>query len=256
MGIVSPGDLPAAVAEVAGRSRTSQLRCFINALVDCISSTGEIGMRQPYADALASLRGFNYEHIYTRPSSVAQGEAVMAVLSSLVEFFSADPARIPPAGPGLGTLRQPEAGAEEPEFRVRRAITYVSGMTDRFAFSTAVELLGWPRRAPTSGHRRLGLATVVDLTGRRAFSNYLGNAHIRPEDPGPTQFHDFGGNRLEGFCSLRRWVGDDDRKAYVAAFAHGRHKRDLAEEGDPQVLGQLEPAAATEDLVTVYRPAR
>jgi dGTPase len=147
VGIVSPGDLPAAVAEVAGRSRTSQLRCFINALVDCVSSTGEIGMRQPYADALASLRGFNYERIYTRPSSVAQGEAVIAVLSSLVEFFAANPARITPAGPGLGAGRQPEAGedAEEPKFRVRQAITYVSGMTDRFAFSTAIELLGWRR---------------------------------------------------------------------------------------------------------------
>ena len=29
------------------------------------------------------------------------------------------------------------------ERATRRAITYVSGMTDRFAFATAVELLGW-----------------------------------------------------------------------------------------------------------------
>ena len=31
----------------------------------------------------------------------------------------------------------------EADGALRRAITYVSGMTDRFAFSTAVRLLGW-----------------------------------------------------------------------------------------------------------------
>jgi len=34
-------------------------------------------------------------------------------------------------------------GAKDPA--VRRAVAYVGGMTDRFAFETAVELLGWRR---------------------------------------------------------------------------------------------------------------
>jgi dGTPase len=147
VGIVDLDDLPAAVTDVGGRSRPSQLHCFISALVDCIVETGEIGMRQPYAGALAALRDFNYERIYTRPSSIAQGQAVVAVLRGLVDYFVANPDKVParlgqvPVGSeGTGG----GAGGSEDERAVRQAITHVSGMTDRFAFSTAVRLLGWP----------------------------------------------------------------------------------------------------------------
>ena len=142
IGIVDLDDLPAAVVEVAGRSRSSQLRCFITALVDCITTTGEIGMRPPVANALAELRAFNYERIYTRASSIAQGRAVIAVLSALVEYFAENPEKL--GGPGRhdcapGAVMEGGRGAA-----LHRSIAYVSGMTDRFAFDTAVELLGWP----------------------------------------------------------------------------------------------------------------
>jgi dGTPase len=180
VGIIDLGDLPASVTDIVGRSRASQLRCLIGALVDCITETGEIGMRQPYAGALAELRAFNYERIYTRPGSIEQGKTVVAILRDLVEYFAAHPDKVPAglsrpgtqapgAGPGpdAGALPEmaltepgrqevralgPEPGpgmaavspeAQEADWALRRAITYVSGMTDRFAFSAAVELLGW-----------------------------------------------------------------------------------------------------------------
>lgn len=138
VGIVDPTDLPPEVALVAGRERSAQLRCFINALVDCITGTGQIGMREPYASALATLRDFNYRRIYTRPASVAQGKAVIAVLSSLVDFFAQHPDQVP----GHFDGQDGTAGAD---IALRRAITYVGGMTDRFAFATAMRVLGWPR---------------------------------------------------------------------------------------------------------------
>jgi dGTPase len=150
VGLVDLDDLPPAVAEVAGRTRSSQLHCFISALVDCITGTGEIGMREPYAGALSALRAFNYERIYTRPSSLAQGRAVVAVLSALVDYFIEHPERLSaggraqalhPAGPVLGGIT---AQGDRRSWAVRQAIAYVSGMTDRFAFETAVQLLGWP----------------------------------------------------------------------------------------------------------------
>ena len=145
VGIVNLDDLPGDVADIAGRERHTQLNCFINALVDGITSTGEIGMRPPYAQALATLREFNYERIYTRPASVAQAQAVIAVLSALVEFYATDPGRIPASVRTMAT--RPEHAGSGAD--LRQAITYVSGMTDRFAFSTAVDLLGWdPARLP------------------------------------------------------------------------------------------------------------
>ena len=68
VGIVDLDDLPAGVTDVAGRSRASQLHCFINALVDCIVETGEIGMRPPFAGALAALTGLQLRaHLHPAP---------------------------------------------------------------------------------------------------------------------------------------------------------------------------------------------
>ena len=139
VGIVDPADLPDEVAAVAGRARSAQLRCFVTAMVECITGTGQIGMAEDHARALGALRAFNYRHIYKRPASVAQGEAVVKVLRSLVSFFVDHPELIDPE-----EARAVPAGTGGEGDGLRAAIAYVSAMTDRAAFSTAVELLGWP----------------------------------------------------------------------------------------------------------------
>jgi dGTPase len=132
-GIVTPDMLPAVVAEQCGRTRSQQLRTFVTDLVETITATGVVGMSEPRADALAALRAFNYERIYLRPASLAQAELVIDVLQALVECFSDRPNLIPDGD---------EAPAGSPD-AVRRAVTYVGGMTDRYAFRCAVALLGW-----------------------------------------------------------------------------------------------------------------
>jgi len=137
-GIVGAADIPATVADLVGRTRSSQLRAFISALVECTASSGRVGMRPETAGALSELRRFNYERIYTQPASRHQGQAVVAVLQALVEYFVEDPCRLPPTWP-----------AGERDDPVRRTVAYVAGMTDRFAFETAVSRLGWdPERLP------------------------------------------------------------------------------------------------------------
>ncbi len=141
-GIVTLDMLPSVVTGRAGRTRSRQLQAFIDGLVDGITTTGCVGMSEDLAGALAALRAFNYDHIYLRPASVSQAEAVVGVLQALVEFFADRPNAIPRAGerPGLA------AGSTE---AVRAAVTYVGGMTDRFAFQSAVAHLGWdPSRLP------------------------------------------------------------------------------------------------------------
>jgi dGTPase len=131
-GVVDPTDVPTDLVEVLGATRREQLHALVTALVDTITSTGVVGMDPITADALARLRRFDYEHIYDRPASVAQGRAVVAVLSALVEHLAERPALLP--GPAEAVEADP-LGA---------AVTYVAGMTDRFAFDTAVRLLDWP----------------------------------------------------------------------------------------------------------------
>jgi dGTPase len=138
-GIVTRQDLPAAVVEVCGASRREQLSTFVRAVVRTVDRHGEVGMPPAEAAALAGLRAFNYERIYVRPDSVAQSQAVIDVLRALVEHYLARPDQLP-AGDDL------DRGSE---VAVRAAVTYVAGMTDRYAFDRALELLDWdPARLP------------------------------------------------------------------------------------------------------------
>ena len=95
------------------------------------------------AEALAAFRASNYEHIYLRPSSVAQGRSVVSVLRALVDYFGDRPNLIPDGGDPAADLTGGEPAA------VRAAVAYVAGMTDRFAFSQAVASSGWdPSKLP------------------------------------------------------------------------------------------------------------
>jgi len=142
--IVMPDQLPAIVVERCGTRRGEQLGAFIDALVATVLATGVIGMDAAFAEALASFREFNYERIYLRDESVAQGEAVVAVLRALVEHFAANPDEIPER---VDTRGGPDDDRDDDP--VFAAVRYVAGMTDRYAFRTAVSVLGFePDRLP------------------------------------------------------------------------------------------------------------
>ena len=134
-GIVVADDVPDVVREVAGTSRRQQLATFLNAVIATTMDTGVVGMDKRTAEALAELRRFNYERIYTRAESTSQSRVVVKVLTGLVEYYLQHPGAMPPE------YRTPEA--------VRGVVTYVGGMTDRFAFEQAQRLLGWdPAQLP------------------------------------------------------------------------------------------------------------
>jgi dGTPase len=141
-GIVTPDELPEEVRRRCGTRRSSQLGAFVDAVVDAVTTTGRVGMDEETADALAAFRRCNYERIYLRPASLAQGAAVIAVLRALVEHFADQPGRIPDVGRGGGVASGcPEA--------LRAAVEYVAGMTDRYAMACATAELGWdPARLP------------------------------------------------------------------------------------------------------------
>jgi dGTPase len=140
-GIVAPDDVPAGVRDVGGVDLRDQLRVFITAVIDTTCTTGQVGMDAATAAGLAGLRAFNYERIYTRPESLAQAQSVIGVLQGLVTWYAAHPAALPD-------------DFARPDDPVGGAVSYVAGMTDRFAFDRAVELLGWsPDRLPKGiGH--------------------------------------------------------------------------------------------------------
>jgi dGTPase len=136
-GIVKPEDLPAIVAKRCGEKRGHQLGTFINAMVRTIRTTGVIGMDASHAEALSAFRHFNYESIYLRGASRQQASAVVAMLRALVEYFALHPQLIPDVAERGGEV----ASVNEALFE---AVSYVAGMTDRYACRRAVDLLDWP----------------------------------------------------------------------------------------------------------------
>ena len=141
-GIVSTDMLPEIVVARCGVSRSSQLNSLIVGVVDAIAATGQIAMTEDKAEALAAFRRANYEAIYLRPAAQAQARSVVSMLRALVEHFAVAVDRI--ADGNSSDLPEPAS----PE-AYRRAVTYVGGMTDRFACHVAVSQLRWdPARLP------------------------------------------------------------------------------------------------------------
>jgi len=145
-GIVAPRQLPLAVRALCGERRSAQLGAFINGVVSASHRTGQVGMEEEEAEALAAFRTSNYERVYLRDASLRQGDAVISVLRALVEHFSDRPHLITDHDAGGTRESDVVAGSEG---AVRAAVAYVAGMTDRFAFRQAVALLGWdPAKLP------------------------------------------------------------------------------------------------------------
>lgn len=144
-GVVTLDELPAIVVELCGRTRSRQLRSLIADVVNTTQRFGIVGLSNDMAEALAALRTFNYERIYLRQSSIEQGKAVVSLLSALVEHYANHPKDMPENN-GL------TAGHSE---TIRRAVTYVSGMTDKFACTQATSLLAWPANQLPQGLSRL-----------------------------------------------------------------------------------------------------
>jgi len=143
-GILSPGDLPEAVAAVVGRSRSGQIGAFVDAVLAAIDCTNTIGMTESAASALADFRAFNFDRIYLRPAARRQAEKVIGLLRGLVDFFLDAPRRLPADAAGLHPDVEPGSLAA-----AALAVRYVSGMTDRYALGLGVELLGWrPEELP------------------------------------------------------------------------------------------------------------
>jgi dGTPase len=144
-GIVTHEMLPPVVAERCGRDRSTQLGTFIRAVVRGTAATGRIGMDADVAEALAEFRRFDYEHVYLRPASRQQADAVVQLLQALVEHYADRPHVIPEqtARAVLGAEAElVDAGSAD---AVRAAVAYVAGMTDRFACERALSELGWDR---------------------------------------------------------------------------------------------------------------
>ena len=135
-GVVTHADLPDLVRDRCGVTRREQLSAFITGMIQATAHTGRIGMTPDAAEALALFRRFNYDAIYHRAASRVQAQSVIDMLRPLVEHYIAYPQLLPAFEINPFDAHSTMAAHE--------AVTYVGGMTDRFACKQAVQLLDFP----------------------------------------------------------------------------------------------------------------
>ena len=161
-----PTCCPPWCAERCGSSRRRQLGTFIDGDGRRPRQPpASSGWDRAEAEALAEFRRFNYEHIYLRPASVRAGRGGDRGAARLVEHYADRPNLLP-------ADRQAGVDAGSPE-ALRAAVTYVGGMTDRFACQQALALLGWDRAQLPKGSTS-GLGT------ERQLSRGLTSTSLRP----------------------------------------------------------------------------
>lgn len=136
-GIVTVRDLPDLVHRYAGVLHSKQLEYFIGKLAGCIATHGVIALDAESAAVLDAFRTMNFERIYLRPASMDQAERSVRLLRGLCEHFIGAPGQIPDVA--SGEVVHP---GSDPAARAELAVRYVSGMTDRYAISAGIELLG------------------------------------------------------------------------------------------------------------------
>jgi dGTPase len=135
-GVVTHADLPDLVRDRCGVTRREQLSAFITGMIQATAHTGRIGMTPDAAEALALFRRFNYDAIYHRAASRVQAQSVIDMLRPLVEHYIAFPQLLPAFEVNPFDAHSTMAAHE--------AVTYVGGMTDRFACKQAIQLLDFP----------------------------------------------------------------------------------------------------------------
>jgi len=120
-GVLTVDDLPPRVLDTFGEPGGRWIGRMISAVVEESLRTGRVEMEPEVLGVMDELRDFMFERVYLRPESEQQRKWAMAVISDLVEHYTAHPDEIP------ATYRHDDADA------MTQVIDYVSGMTDRFA---------------------------------------------------------------------------------------------------------------------------
>ncbi len=118
-GVLGVDDLPREPLEVLGLTGSQRIDALVHDLVESSARAGAIVQSEPVGGAMATLRQFMFDRVYTAPTVTHEREKVLGAVRELFEHFCAHPELIPDSIP--------------PGELSRRVTDHVAGMTDRFA---------------------------------------------------------------------------------------------------------------------------
>ena len=137
-GLLTPGELPAAVTARLGPPGGRWIGEMVHAVVDHAAEAGAVVMDPDMLGIMGELRAFMFDRVYGHDQ--VERQAAVTIIRRLVEHFLAHPDQLP-AG-----YRDPSADT------LTQVVDHVTGMTDRYAMAVHDGLFdtppGAPRRVP------------------------------------------------------------------------------------------------------------
>lgn len=119
--IIRYQDLPFRAQALLGDRHGRWVTAMVHAVIDGSVTAGTVTMDLDIAGAMAELRAFMFERVYLRPEAQRHRRRAIGIVQDLVRHFESNPDEIPDSPP-------------EGRPALVRAVDYVAGMTDRFAF--------------------------------------------------------------------------------------------------------------------------
>jgi len=123
-GLLREEELPTECQEVLGTGRRQRIDNMVKDLITNSWEKAEITMSPPLAHATSALREFLFKNIYMTHSAAKEKDKIYGLISSLFDFYLANPLRLP--------IEWREGREDEPP---RLVADYIAGMTDRYAIA-------------------------------------------------------------------------------------------------------------------------
>lgn len=123
-GLLREEGLPRECQEILGTRRAERIDSMVKDLVMNSWEKAQIQLSEPVAHATHELREFLFQNIYLTHSASQEKEKIYGLISSLFDFYLANPGFLPGQW-------QEDQGEEAP----RLVADYIAGMTDRYAIA-------------------------------------------------------------------------------------------------------------------------
>lgn len=126
--ILSESDIPQAVREGLGRSKSQRIGTLVRALIE--GSESDIEFKPEYQRLFDDFHVFMFNSLYTNPTAKGEETKAQDLIKTLYTYFCTDPDKLP----------EEYLEIYEKEGAQRAACDYVAGMTDRYAVHIFKEL--------------------------------------------------------------------------------------------------------------------
>ncbi len=129
-GVIYPMDIPLAISSTLGFTHGERITALVTDVIDASRNQDHICQSPQVGEAMAALREFMFESVYTNPLAKGEESKAQDMLRRLFEHYRQDPDQLPP---DFQEIRVEEG--------VDRAVCdYIAGMTDPFAIEQFTKL--------------------------------------------------------------------------------------------------------------------